>query len=307
MRAAHFGKVVSDIKSLKIQGAESIAREAVKSLKIIIHTSKAKTPTDFMRDVESARRQLFSARPTEPFLRNYVDYTISGVDQKSLKHAKISLFNRVQKTLLEMESNKKLIAEIGAKKIKDGMIVFTHCHSSTVTSILIEAKRQGRNFAVYNTETRPMLQGRKTALELSGAGIKVRHFVDAAARLALKNSDIMLIGADAITSEGAVVNKIGSELFAEAAERRGIPVYSCTSSLKFDPKTIFGFDEAVEVRPSREIWARPPKNVIIDNHAFEIVSPNLITGIITELGIFQPSLLIPEIRSRYKWMTGKGK
>jgi ribose 1,5-bisphosphate isomerase len=202
-----------------------------------------------------------------------------------------------------MQNSRKLIIEMGSKKIKNGMVVFTHCHSSTVMSVLIEAKKQGKRFAVHNTETRPRLQGRKTAKELSNAGIKVRHYVDSAARLALKGADIMMIGADAITSEGRVINKIGSELFAEVAHRYDIPVYVCTNSWKFDPETVFGFTEEIEQRTAEEVWARPPKNVIIDNKAFEIIRPELIAGAITELGIYEPQILVEEIKREYPWMV----
>lgn len=298
-------QTVKDIRSLKIQGAEAVSREAIKALKKVLHKSKAKTPEEFISRVRNARRQLEETRPTEPYLRNSLKSVFHNARGGDLRELKENLFSRIQKTLALMGRSKKIIIEIGSKKIKNGMVVFTHCHSSTVTSILIEAKKQGKRFSVHNTETRPRLQGRKTAKELGNAGIKVRHYVDSAARLALKKSDIMLIGADAITSEGRVINKIGSELFSEVARRYDIPVYVCTNSWKFDPETVFGFTEEIEERKSSEVWKNPPKNVAIDNHAFEIISPETITGVITELGIFEPQVLVEEIKREYPWMVKK--
>ena len=181
-------------------------------------------------------------------------------------------------------------------------IVFTHCHSNTVIAIFKEAKKERKNFTVYNTETRPLFQGRLTAKELSREGISVRHFIDSAARLALKEVDLMLIGADAITSEGKVINKIGSEMFAEFAEKFDIPVYSCTDSWKFDPKTVFGYEEEIEKRGAREVWAEAPKGVIVDNCVFEKINPDLITGIISELGVYKPTIFIEEVKRTYPWM-----
>jgi ribose 1,5-bisphosphate isomerase len=298
-------QVVKDIKSLKIQGAEAVSREAVKAVKLVAHKSKAKTPEAFLAELRKADKMLASTRPTEPYLRNALNSVFREVKGGSLRELKEISISRVQKTLAFMEHSRKSIIDIGAKKIKSGMVVFTHCHSSTVTAILKEAKKQGKRFEVHNTETRPLLQGRKTAEELAAAGIKVRHYVDSAARLALKKADIMLIGADAITSEGRVINKIGSELFTEIAHKYDIPVYVCTNSWKFDPATVFGFSEEIEARIGKEVWKNPPKNVKIDNYAFEIIDPELITGVITELGIFEPRVLVEEIKRAYSWMIKK--
>ncbi|MBN2112081.1 S-methyl-5-thioribose-1-phosphate isomerase [Candidatus Woesearchaeota archaeon] len=298
-----FQQVVKDIKELKIQGAEAVSQEGIKSLKIVVLKSKALTVDGFLHEMEKARKELISTRPTEPYLRNSIGSVFNNWEGKTLRELKENVLSKIQQTLAWMQNSKGRVVLAGAKKIKKGMVVFTHCHSSTVVDILVEAKTQGRAFSVHNTETRPKLQGRKTAKELAAAGIKVRHYVDSAARLALKKADIMLIGADAITSEGRVINKIGSELFAEVARKYDIPVYVCTNSWKFDPKTIFGFTEEIEERAPQEVWKNPPKNVTIDNHAFEIINPDLITGVITELGIFEPQVLVEEVKKEYPWMA----
>jgi len=298
-------QVIRDIKSLKIQGAEAVAEAAVKALKEIIHSSKAKDSKDFAKEMNEAKKKLFSARPTEPYLRNSLNCAFNWMKGENVRELKENLFSGVQKTISLMQRNREEIVKIGSKKIRKGLVVFTHCHSSTVTAILKAAKKRGVNFTVHNTETRPRLQGRTTAKELSDAGISVTHFVDSAGRLALKGADIMLIGADAITSEGRVINKIGSELFADIAQKYDIPVYVCTNSWKFDPETIFGFTEEIEERNPAEVWKNPPKKVKIDNHAFEIISPELVTGVITELGIFEPRILVTEIRREYGWMIKK--
>jgi len=302
MHLSSLKQVVKDIKCLNIQRAEAVSCESLKALKHVIHKSKAKTPSTFISEMKKTREQLEATRPTEPYLRNAMSCAFHNVKGESLRELKENLFSQAQRTLAFMEHSRKRVIEIGSKKIKNGMIVFTHGYSSTVISILKEAKKHGKKFEVHNTETRPKLQGRKTAKELANAGIKVMHYVDSAARLALKKADIMLLGADAITSEGRVINKIGSELFAEVARKYDIPVYICTNSWNFDPNTVFGFTEVIEERNSSEVWKKPPKNVKIDNHAFEIIAPDSITGVITELGIYETHILVEEIRREYPWM-----
>lgn len=295
-----FRKTVADIRSLKIQGANSVAYEAVLSLKEFLH--KAESLTDLKTKLNYAKRTLFGARPTEPALRNAINYVLHNSHGITLGDYRESAFKQIALAADTIKHASEQIARIGSHKIKKGMVVFTHCHSSTVVGVLKKARAEGIRFSVHNTETRPRHQGRVTAKELAKAGIPVTHYIDSAARVALKKADLMLIGADAITTEGRVINKIGSEMFAEVANNYGIPVYACTNSWKFDAETVFGFDEDIESRSPKEVWERPPKGVKIDNHAFEIVDPGLLTGIITEIGIYPSGVFVEEMRKRNPWM-----
>ena len=297
-------KTVRNIKTLKIQGAQSVALEASFSLISIInkkHTSKSK----FLEEMRDARKKLFNARPTEPCLRNALHYIFDLDTSSELENLKKEFLQRIQYVKTYFNEAEKNIQQYASKKIQKGSIVYTHCHSGTVTKSLIKAKKDGQNFSVVNTETRPLFQGRITAKELSKNGIDVTHYVDAAMRLALKKADIIFLGSDAITSEGDVFNKIGSELIAEMAYKFDIPLYICTCSWKFDPMSIFGFEEKVEKRFAGEVWKNPPKNVTISNYAFEKVKANLVTGIISELGIFKPGFFVEETLEKYHWMLNK--
>jgi eIF-2B alpha/beta/delta-like uncharacterized protein len=295
-------RTLKDIESLKVQGAELVARIALSSIRNIVQASKADTKLKLLRDIAHAKTHLENSRPTEPCLRNVLGYVLrhsKGDDVSSLKE---SFLGNIQSLLRELENAESMIQKIGAQKIGNGMLIFTHCHSSTVMGILKAAKSQGKRFEVHNTETRPHLQGRTTSKELASHGIKVTHYVDSAARFALKKADLMLIGCDAFTSEGRIINKIGSELFAEAANRFQIPVYVCTTTWKFDPKTLFGFEEQIEKRARKEVWPNAPKNIVVDNHAFEIIDPSLVTAMITEIGIYRPEVLVAELRTRSTWL-----
>lgn len=294
-------QVLRDIKSLKIQGAENVAEASLKALKVVVLKSKKEEPKAFEQELLKVRHALESTRPTEPYMRNLMQAAFYQVCSDKIRLFRENILRNIQFALIKMKRDRAFIADIGAAKIPRNSVIYTHCRSSTVIDILKKASRT-KNFMVNNTETRPRFQGRKTAVDLAAAGIKVRHFVDSAMRLAIKEADMVLLGCDAITAEGRVINKIGSELAAEVAHKKGIPFYICTNSLKFDPKTIFGFEEPIEERSPREVWEDPPQNVEVDNHAFEIIDPALITGIITELGIYKPYTLVEEIKRSYPWI-----
>ncbi|MBW2999067.1 hypothetical protein KY339_00200 [Candidatus Woesearchaeota archaeon] len=291
-----FDKIVRDIKTLKIQGAENIARQAVLAIKDVLGKNKKHTAAELEKKLKACRKILEDARPTEPCMRNALKYIFSGSMTKD------ELDKRIKLVTKHFDASLKKIASIGARKIKNGMVVYTHCHSSTVTAILKEAKAQGKRFEVHNTETRPKYQGRITAAELAKEGIPVTHYVDSAAKIALEKADIMMIGADAITSVGQVINKIGSELISEAAKDHSVLIYVCADSWKLDPKTIYGFEEVIEERAKEEVWPKAPKKVKISNPAFETVRPDIITALISELGVYKPEIFVEEVKKEYHWM-----
>ena len=166
--------------------------------------------------------------------------------------------------------------------VKNNDAIFTHCHSTNVNNALIYAKKRGKKFEVYTTETRPLYQGRITALALRKAGIKVTIFVDSAVGIALskeqgtKKVSRVFLGADAITKKG-VINKVGSETVAKLARQEKIPVYIVGDSWKFTDKKI-----PTEQRELDEVWDRAPKGIRIKNPSFEFVDKKYITRIITE-------------------------
>lgn len=158
------------------------------------------------------------------------------------------------------------------------MNIFTHCHSTAVMDILKNAHKKGKKFIVYNTEASPRLQGRQTAEELSGAGIKVIHLPDTAAEMALKQCDLFLFGADAYLPDG-VVNKIGTGMLCELASLHNIPAYSCGQALKFTKKV------KIEYRPSRELWDERNKLIETKNPAFDFTNKKFLKGVVSEFGI----------------------
>lgn len=296
-----FNQTCKKIKELKIQGATNVAVSAVDALNSLIQKSKANSRTKILEEIEAGRKKLFGLRATEPMMRNFLNFVQARAAMgRDAKEVKAEAKRAAKEALMMKTAAKEAIVRIGAGLIEEGSIVYTHCHASTVTAILKEAAKT-KKFEVYNTETRPMFQGRITAAELAKAKIPVTHFVDSAVKFALRKADVMLIGADAITPMG-VYNKIGSGLFAELARKYDTPVYVCSVSWKFDPESVFGHEEVIEDRNSKEIWDKAPKGVRVSNHAFERVSPEHVTAIISELGVYSLDSFIEETKKKYRWM-----
>lgn len=250
-----FKKILKNIKEIKIQGANNIAKAALKAY--------------FLIPKKSSKKKLLFIRPTEPLLQNVL--------KKVNKLSKKEILNHFK------EAQEK-INKITFKLIKNNSIIFTHCHSSTVINALIFAKKNKKRFEVYNTETRPLYQGRITSRELAKAKIKNIMFIDSEIGLifsgeqGIKKPDLVLLGADALLKTG-VVNKVGSELIARIAQREKIPVYILADSWKYTSKPV-----KMEKRSFKEVWKNKKPKIKIHNSAFEFIDKKYITGIITEFG-----------------------
>lgn len=293
------------IRRLEIQGATNVAFEAVRALVEQMKVSEAQDRESVLSEISRARDILFDSRETEPFMRNairYVEWNMREAEWETTAEFQGLIQTFSDDLLAEFREARERIIDVGSKRILDGARIMTHCHSSAVSEILRAAKANGRDFEVILTETRPRYQGRITAREMIEAGIKATMIVDSAARNFMNKSDLVLVGADAITSEGNVINKIGTSQIALAAQEARTPFYVATELLKFDPQTIHGDYEAIEERPTDEIWPDSPEGLKIRNPAFEVVRRDYIHGIICEEGLISPQSILEAVRRRYPWI-----
>jgi ribose 1,5-bisphosphate isomerase len=187
---------------------------------------------------------------------------------------------------------KERIGKIGARRIRSGDVVLTHCNSSAAIAILTTAWKQGTKFKAFCTETRPRFQGHLTARALARAGIPVTLILDDAVRYFMQEIDTVLFGADAITANGALVNKVGTSMVALAAHEAQSTVFVAAESYKFSPETMIGELVAIEERNPSEVIPKEKLaklgRVKVRNPSFDVTPPEFIDLIITEQGIIPP-------------------
>ncbi|MHA1427885.1 MAG: translation initiation factor eIF-2B [Candidatus Helarchaeota archaeon] len=290
-------EVARKIKCIEVQGASNVAKAGVKAFADYI--TSLSDIEDIRPHMYKAKEILFKARDTEPALLNCLKLIIKKLEKSELfkgQDAKKLICETAEFYINKISNACLEIGEIGARKIVNGMVVMTHCHSSAAEQILIQAHQEHKDFKVICTETRPKFQGRITAKVLTEIGIPTTMVVDSAMRWVLKNKsvDMIITGADAITSEGTILNKIGSRLLALAAAENHVPFYIATPLLKYDTETIVGHLTKIELRDPDEIWDLSegrPKNLQLENPAFETISHEYLAGLITEVGIFAPELI----------------
>lgn len=299
------GAAAYRIRRLEIQGARNVAIAAVRAIQEGAKASKTKRKEVFLMELYEAKEMLFASRATEPLMRNIIRHVIHAVESSEKETIKelADVISEISNNFVEnLDMSKEKIASVGAKRVSHDSIILTHCHSSTVTGMLKRAKEEGKFFEVVCTESRPLFQGRITAEEMLKAGIKTTLIVDSAVRYFMNEVDLVVVGADALTSEGNVINKIGTSMVALAAKEARTPFYVVSELLKFDPATVSGDYEKIEERSASEVWDDPPNGLIIRNPAFDVTRRDFIHGIICEEGIVSPHSIGELVSRKYPWI-----
>jgi len=209
-----------------------------------------------------------------------------------------------------------LIEALAAKKA-GSLNIMTHCNAGWLATVdfgtalapIYAAHDAGIAVHVWVGETRPRNQGASlTAWELSQHGVPHTVISDNAGGHLMQQGDVdmVIVGADRVTSTGDVCNKIGTYLKALAAFDQNIPFYAAVPSPTIDWTMTDGLKEIeIEQRSPRELsWINGllangelaevnilPSNTCVANPAFDVTPARLVTGIITELGIYAPDQL----------------
>ncbi len=298
-------EIYKKIKNIEVQGATNVAIATTTGLRNYLKDNSELKGEQLLKKVEEKGHYLAEARENEPLAKNGIKYIITHLEN----NPEISYALQLCENYLEIiDNSKKEILDVSKQVFENNPKgIFTHCHSSTAVSVIVNYFKRNKEIKAVCTETRPLFQGRITAKNLIKAGIATTMVVDSAAESFILDRstfsvDVIFIGADQITKEGAAINKIGSLGIALAAREDNDPIYVVTPSLKVDIDSSISNLE-IELRDAREIWKEAPKELNIVNPAFEVIPPNLITGFITECGILKPEEVFSKITGKYSWLN----
>lgn len=292
------------IKNMEIRGAGKIARAAAGALKEEALSIKTKDIKEFNKRMDEACRSLNSTRPTAVSLPNALR-AVMRYDADSAEDARKAIVANADAFIAGSENAVKKIGEIGAHRIKDGDTIMTHCNSSAAFAIFETAFKQGKNINVIATETRPRQQGYITVDFLHKAGIPVTLILDSAVRYTMKKVDLVIVGADAITVNGSLVNKVGTSQVALAANEARVGFVCAAETYKFSPRTLFGEMVEIEERDPTEVLCNELRmkwpNLKVSNPAFDITPHKYIDMIITEIGAISPEMAYWVIKDKLGW------
>jgi methylthioribose-1-phosphate isomerase len=276
VRCRTAGDVAECIRSMAVRGAPAIGLAAAYGVALAARGREG---------VEAAARVLRGTRPTAVNLAWAVDQAVVADDP-------LALAERLHK---EQRHADRRMADLGAERFAKGDRALTHCNTGplatggfgTAGGVLRAAWERGRLSQVWVDETRPRLQGtRLTAWELRKAGIPFRVIADSAAGglMARGLVDRIVVGADRIAANGDVANKVGTYPLAVLAARHGVPFYVAAPLSTIDPDTRSGAEIPIEERDPAEVTADGEGF----NPAFDVTPAELVTAVITEVGVLEP-------------------
>jgi ribose 1,5-bisphosphate isomerase len=294
------------IKNMEIRGAGRIARAAAEALRDQALSIKVTNTANFLVEMERSAEMLIATRPTAVSLPNAVHIVMAGLQPAlTADEARNGVIQRADNFIRSSESAVQKIAEFGARHIRDGDTILTHCNSEAALSCIIEAHRSGKEITVYATEVRPRNQGLITIRALNDAGITTNYIVDSAVRSFIHKVDLVMVGADAVTVNGAVVNKIGTAQVAHTAHEARVNMIVAAETYKFAPRTILGELIQIEERPADEVLAdaiaRTLPHVTVRNPVFDVTPAEYVDLIITEAGAIPPQMAYVIIRDYLGW------
>lgn len=310
-------EIFYSITLLKVRGAPAIGIAAAFGLAMCLTRYRAHTVDDLEKEFIRVKKYLYISRPTAVNLMWALDRMercfyqtkahLEG-DGNAVETIKNALVSEARAIKAEDVKMCQAISENGFKLLTPGCGILTHCNAGhlavsrfgTALGPVYIAQQMGFTPKVFVDETRPLLQGaRLTAYELSKAGVNTTLICDNMAATVMKQGkiDFVLVGCDRIATNGDVANKIGTSALAILAKYYGIPFYVLgpTSTIDFTCKS--GSEIVIEERPAYEITEMhysktvAPKGINVFNPAFDVTPADLITGIVTEQGIFKPSEL----------------
>jgi methylthioribose-1-phosphate isomerase len=301
-------RVAKAIRDMEIRGAPAIGVAAALVVGAYALKIAEKSLEEFTALINNAIHILLKTRPTAYNLF----YALTKM-QRSLREAlsrtsdTYTLAKKLVETALEIyredvEANLK-IGEYGAELIPEEATILTHCNAGalatsaygTALAVIRIAWYKGKKIRVIATETRPLLQGaRLTVYELVKEGIPLTLITDNSVGLLMRKGkiDLVVVGADRITRDGYVVNKIGTYMIALAAHKHKIPFYVAAPTSTIDIEHTID-QVIIEERDPAEVKYVMGKLITLEqvniyNYAFDITDPELVTSIITELGIIRP-------------------
>ncbi len=309
LRCRTLSDCFSALRKLQVRGAPLIGVFAGYAVYVSLK-DRGNTKKSFPRQFYQVLECLRKSRPTAVNLfwaLKRMEQKFQAVQDSSPEEIMEALFEEASAIHREDIRACTAIGKYGLSVVEKKDRILTHCNAGflatsgdgTALSVFYQAQKAHREIRVYNTETRPLLQGsRLTAWELLQRGIRTTLLTDNMAGFLMQKKMInkIIVGADRITAHGDVANKVGTYSLAVLAAAHKIPFYVAAPCSTFDRLLIRGEDIPIEERNPQEVKEYAgkvvaPLKVKVWNPAFDITPSRYITGFITDYGIIRPPFL----------------
>lgn len=298
-------EAASAIREMRVRGAPAIGVTAAYAVAMAARDTDANGREVFFTRLSQAAGLIRAARPTAVNLGWAVDRMMAVAESvESPSEIAARLLTEAQDIQREDEAINRRMGDFGKELMPDGSSVLTHCNTGalatsafgTALGVIRAGWESGKRFDVFNTETRPWLQGaRLTSWEFQKLGIPAKLLVDSAAGMLMRQGRIgcVITGADRIAANGDTANKIGTYTLAVLAKENGIPFYVAAPTSTIDLSLPNGDGIEIEERASEEVTRfggapTAPDGIDALNPAFDVTPHRYVSAIVTERGIAPP-------------------
>jgi methylthioribose-1-phosphate isomerase len=297
-------EIADAIKKLKIRGAPAIGIAAAFGFALGARRFDDENREAFDQHLEKVSKDLWSTRPTAvnvSWALERMKSLLKANPDYSVERMKALLLDEAKRILAEDIEMCRRIGHHGSELVPDPAGILTHCNTGalatgdygTAQSIIVAAHEAGKKVRVLVDETRPLLQGaRLTTWELMKRNIDTTLITDNTAAFVMQKGwvNFVVVGADRITRNGDVANKVGTYNLAVLAEKHHIPFYVAAPTSSIDLQLSSGEQIPIEERDPREVTEGfgkriAPLGVRVYSPAFDVTPHDLVTAIVTEFGI----------------------
>ena len=300
-----YEEAVDAIRGMQVRGAPAIGVTAAYAMALAANWFADSSHSEFVSSLSRAAERIRAARPTAVNLGWAVDRMLAVASTYAAPAAPKEIAQRLLAEAKEIQREDEAInrrmGEFGKALMPDGGSVLTHCNTGalatsgfgTALGVIRAGWESGRRFDVFNTETRPWLQGaRLTSWEFQKLGIPATLLADSAAGMLMRQGRIgcVITGADRIAANGDTANKIGTYSLAVLAKENGIPFYVAAPTSTVDLSLPDGDCIEIEERAAEEVTRfggiqTAPEGIAAVNPAFDVTPNRYITAIVTESGL----------------------
>ncbi len=275
--------LLDEVSKDRTSGAQELTR--LVSLLLSRYLREEKAAEGSAERLLSLTRRILDAQPAMASIITLLNQLWLKLEQVGeLDPIRGALAAELEQMSLETELRLDRLAETCSDRLPEGNTVLVHSFSSTVLRSLLAAHEAGKAIRILCSEGRPALEGVRLGEALAAAGVLVELCVDAALPDRVREADLVLVGADAIVEDGAI-NKIGTYPLALAAKAIGRPFYIAASLGKLLAPSLVSLLRIPD-RPSGEVWEAQHRTLQVRNRYFEITPLGMVTGIITEAGLW---------------------
>ena len=279
-------------------GASQLASSAIKVLINVCKRSKEKDPSELASAVRQTALSLAKVRPSMAPIRNWSLVFSQRFHEKindttSFSEAQQQGILLGEELLAQQQRFVELQVKAAPAILKNCKSLLTLSYSSTVESILRYGLPSSCRLVI--AESRPLMEGRRLFKNLEHIFADLRMITDAQMGLAIPNTDLVLVGADTILADLAVVNKAGTYLSALVAHTHSRDFFVAADTYKINAAVDSG-NCMLEAKSGRELWPNHEKHC--DNIYFDITPAKLISGFVTEEGILDVAGMKPQVQ---KW------